>query len=367
MDKQPPQQDFPTADDSALQPSDAFFARGRAPLEESPALARSDLPQHILEMISRGERVLAWLDEQTEPSRVTAADVTKKRDRDALSAAVTTMGDGTRILLYGGYPLVYEGQLRRLKDGVSAVPEWVSWALRERPPQIIEPSAVPGPQEQEPEQEPQPTSPVSRRPSLVPQSTFAEVKAVAMASADRPRGRSGWRAGSGVDAQAVAAMKDEMFMRSPAAQRAAVRGIVQKIWEAFEERAHSAPLVLVQARRLDGRGSPAQSAALSRILEQRMGDDTSATVPEEWLLNHLIGQSYKGCENLYGFYFAYTILRAPQPGKPVSKKEMHALGARYGLGHTASYHARRYAEDFLVAVLFRGVVDNSLAREPERC
>ncbi len=106
--------------------------------------------QHIPQIISGGERMLAWLDEQTEPALATAADLTQMRDKDTLSAGVTTSTDGTRLLLYGGYPLVYEGQLRRLKDGVSAVPEWVTRTLRERPPQIIEPSAVPGPQEIEP-------------------------------------------------------------------------------------------------------------------------------------------------------------------------------------------------------------------------
>jgi len=194
MDKQPPQQDFPTADDAALQPSDAFFARWLA-RSESPSMARSDLPQHILEMMYRAERLLAWLDEQTEPSLATAADLTQMRDKVTFPAAATTLTDGTRLLLYGGYPLVYEGQLRRLKDCVSEVPEWVTRAFREMPPQIIEPPAVPGPQEQNPEQnpeqEPHPKSPVYRLPRLVPYSTFAEVKAVAMASADGPRGR-GW-------------------------------------------------------------------------------------------------------------------------------------------------------------------------------
>lgn len=160
-----------------------------------------------------------------------------------------------------------------------------------------------------------------------------------------------------VDEQTVAAMKEEMSRRSPAAQRAAVRGICQEIFEAWSERTHSQPLVLVQARTLDGRGYPAQSAALSRRLEQRIGDDTSATVQAEWLLNHLREQTFKGSKghrSLYEFYTDYLFLRASLPREAVPKKDMHALGARHGLGHTATYHARRRAEDFLALVLLHG-------------
>ncbi len=161
----------------------------------------------------------------------------------------------------------------------------------------------------------------------------------------------------GVDEQTVAAIKREMSLRSPEERRAAVRRICQEIWEAWSERTHSQPLALVQARTLDKRGFPVQSAALSRRLEQRIGDDTSGTVQAEWLLNHLLEQTFKGSKghrSLYEFYTDYLFLRSSLPRETVPKKDMHALGARHGLGHTATYHARRRAEDILADVLLHG-------------
>ncbi len=172
MDKQPPQQDFATADDAALQPSDAFFTRWRE-ATGNPEATRENLPRHVLELAYWMERLLGWLDAHTEVATASVADLEQRWQAEleaivpqtplspaahqiltayrehlefptpepgsedarlealeALSVADRRMVHLQELAWQHERLLLYAGVLLRLKDDKDAPPAWVFRSVR---------------------------------------------------------------------------------------------------------------------------------------------------------------------------------------------------------------------------------------------
>ncbi len=116
-----------------------------------------------------------------------------------------------------------------------------------------------------------------------------------------------------------------------------------------EERMKAEPLITTRAPRYrHGTGAPVESWAFSRRLDESTGAFNNGGTPRGDVI--LAAILALGSPALHAFYLDYLLLLTNiLPGqRGVPQAAMDALGARHGMGHTATYKARARAENLMV-------------------